>query len=157
MAEHEPVDHKESPMPGETDVDSKKTRKGEEGVGYRRPPTHTRFKSGNSGNPRGRPRGHANAKGTVERVINETVPVREGDTTRKMTKLEALVQALTMKAMKGDARSASILIGLITRLGLLGEPEIETLAALSEEDDAILADYVRRSAKCDSANDSEEQ
>lgn len=144
MAEHEPVDHKESPVPGETDVDSKKTRKGEEGVGYRRPPTHTRFKPGNSGNPRGRPRGHANAKGTVARVINETVPVREGDTTRKMTKLEAMLQAHAVKAIKGDARSASVLIGLITRLGLLGEPEIETLAALSEEDDAILADYVRR-------------
>jgi len=84
------------------------------------------------------------AKGTVARVINETVPVREGDKTRKMTKLEAIVQAHTLKAMKGDGRSASIVIGVLARMGLLGESETETLAELSEEDAAILADYVRR-------------
>jgi hypothetical protein len=144
MSDHEPVDHKESPMPDKSDVDTSKTPKGDTGVGYGRPPIDTRFRPGKSGNRHGRPPGHANAKGTIARVINETVPVREGDKTRKMTKLEAVLQAHMMKAMKGDGRSASILIGLITRLGLLGESETETLAELSEEDDAILEDYVRR-------------
>ena len=102
------------------------------------------LKPGRSGNPHGRSAGRPNTKTTVERVINETVPVREGRQTRNMTKLEAMLQAHTMKAMKGDARSASIVIGLLTRMGLLGESETETLAVLSEEDDAILADYVRR-------------
>ena len=48
-------------------------------VGYGRPPKNTRFKSGQSGNPKGRPAGRPNAKTTIARVISEKVPVREGE------------------------------------------------------------------------------
>jgi hypothetical protein len=112
-------------------------------VGYGRPPRHTRFKKGQSGNPNGRPQGRANAKTIVSRAINEKVTIREGDTARDMTKLEGMLQAHLIKAIKGDARSASLVINLVTRLGLLADTQNETLTALSEEDQAILEDYVR--------------
>jgi hypothetical protein len=159
MSQHQ-ENHTTPPTPTEPKASTGKARNGQSEVGYRRPPVHTRFKAGRSGNPHGRSAGRPNTKTTVARVVNETVPVREGDKTRQMTKLEAMLQAHTMKAMKGDARSASIVIGLVTRMGLLGESETETLAVLSEEDEAILADYVRRntsSTKCDSENDLEKR
>jgi hypothetical protein len=112
-------------------------------IGYGRPPEHTRFKKGQSGNPNGRPQGRANAKTIVARAINEKVTVREGDRARAMTKLEGMLQAHLVKAIKGDARSASLVINLVARLGLLADTENETLTALSEEDQAILDDYVR--------------
>jgi len=70
-------------------------------VGYRRPPKHTQFKRGQSGNPRGRPQGRANAKTIVSRAINEKVTIREGDKARDMTKLEGMLQAHLVKAIKG--------------------------------------------------------
>ena len=112
-------------------------------VGYRRPPKHTQFKKGKSGNPNGRPLGRANAKTIVSRAINEKVTIREGDNARAMTKLEGMLQAHLVKAIKGDARSASLVINLVARLGLLADTENETYAALSEEDHAILEEYVR--------------
>jgi hypothetical protein len=112
-------------------------------VGYRRPPRRTRFKKGQSGNPNGRPQGRANAKTIVARAINEKVTVREGETERAMTKLEGMLQAHLVKAIKGDARSASLVINLVTRLGLLAKTENKTFTALSEEDHAILDEYVR--------------
>jgi hypothetical protein len=112
-------------------------------VGYRRPPKQTRFQPGQSGNPKGRPPGSSNHKSTVARVINEKVPVREGDKTRKMTKLEALVQSHAVKGIKGDAKSANVVIGLMVRMGLLGDQEDEAVA-LSPDDDAIFKDYLRR-------------
>jgi Family of unknown function (DUF5681) len=112
-------------------------------VGYRRPPRHTRFEKGRSGNPNGRPQGAANAKTIVSRAINERVRIREGETERAMTKLEAMLQGHLVKAIKGDARSAGLVINLVTRLGLLAETENKTFIALSEEDHAILDDYVR--------------
>lgn len=156
MSQNEQKNH--TTTPSEPNVGAGNARKGKPDVGYKHPPVDTRFKPGVSANPKGRPPGRPNTKTTVARVINETVPVRDGEKIRNMTKLEAMLQAHTMKAMKGDARSASIVIGLVTRMGILGEPETETIAALSEEDDAILADYVRRhsgSAACNSANNSE--
>jgi hypothetical protein len=112
-------------------------------VGYGRPPKHTQFRKGQSGNPKGRPQGRANAKTIVSRVINEKVTVRDGDQARAMTKLEGMLQAHLVKAIKGDARSASLVIGLVTKLGLLADVEKETFATLSEEDHAILEEYVR--------------
>jgi hypothetical protein len=125
-----------SPAGGELTADSEK-------VGYRRPPRRTRFKKGQSGNPNGRPQGRANAKTIVARAINEKVTVREGETERAMTKLEGMLQAHLVKAIKGDARSANLVINLVTRLGLLAETENKTFTALSEEDHAILDEYVR--------------
>ena len=113
-------------------------------IGYRRPPRHTRFKKGQTGNPNGRPQGRANAKTIVSRAINEKVSIREGDKARDMTKLEGMLQAHLVKAIKGDARSANLVIALIAKLGLLTDAEPETSTALSHEDHAILQEYVRR-------------
>jgi hypothetical protein len=121
-----------------------KNLKGDYEVGRCRPPLRTRFKPGVSGNPMGRPAGRPNAKTTLARVMNETVPVREGEKTRSMTKLEAMLQAHAMKAIKGDPRSANIFIGLVARMGLLGETETDMSADVSREDAAILDDYLRR-------------
>jgi hypothetical protein len=99
--------------------------KGAYKVGYRRPPAHTRFKKGRSGNPNGRLKGSANAKTIISRVINEKVTVREGDKARDMTKLEGMLQAHLVKAIKGDARSASLVINLVARLGLLADTETQ--------------------------------
>jgi hypothetical protein len=132
------------PVVSESEAGSKKPRKGDYTVGFGRPPAQTRFKPGQSGNPNGRPVGRSNAKTTVARVINETIPVREGEKTRHMTKLEAICQAHTLKGIKGDARSAVIILGLAKQMGLLTDAEGETGAALPEQDAAILDDFLRR-------------
>jgi hypothetical protein len=123
--------------------DSTEAKKGY-AVGYGRPPVHSRFKPGQSGNPKGRPKGRQNAKTTVERVLNEKVVVRQGNKTRNMNVLEAMLHAHSAKAMKGDARSAAIVIGLVAKLGLLGDQEEPITAMLPEEDAAILDEYLHR-------------
>jgi hypothetical protein len=125
-------------------------------VGYGRPPDHTRFKKGQTGNPKGRPKGHANAKTIASRVISERVTMREGDKAREMTKLEGLLQAHLVKAIKGDARSASMVIGFLARLGLLADTEPETITTLSDEDQAILAEYVQSQTGAAGANTSKD-
>ena len=157
MSEQKQENHTVNPTPCEPNVSSGMPGKGQYEVGYGRPPARTRFKPGQSGNRNGRPAGRPNAKTTVARVINEKVAVREGQKTRNMTKLEAMVQAHAMKAMKGDARSASIVIGLVARMGLLGEQEDETLAALPQEDAAIVDDFLRRVAGSDKSDASDGQ
>jgi hypothetical protein len=114
-------------------------------VGYRRPPLHSRFKPGTSGNKKGRPKGSRNAKTIVEGIVNSPVTIRENGKARKTTKLEAMLLAGINKAMQGDTPALNSMIGVIVRSGLLGEPDQEQLmTSLPEEDEAILRDYVRR-------------
>jgi hypothetical protein len=66
-------------------------------VGYRRPPKRTRFKSGQSGNLRGRPRGSRGLKNVVAEVLAEPVTIREGEKTRRVSLLKAMVKSNSLK------------------------------------------------------------
>jgi hypothetical protein len=47
-------------------------------VGFRRPPLHTRFKPGVSGNPSGRPKDCKNFKTLLHSILNEQISLQEG-------------------------------------------------------------------------------
>ena len=57
-------------------------------VGYKKPPLHTRFKKGQSGNPRGRPRGAKNFSSVLNDALNQPVFVTENGRRRKISKRE---------------------------------------------------------------------
>lgn len=154
MSKIEQENQGDNPVVSAPDESAGPTPKADYQVGYKRPPRQTRFKPGQSGNPKGRPKGTPNHRTTVNQVMSEKVSVREGERTRTMTKLKAMVQAHASKAMKGDPRSASIVIGLVTRMGLLGDQQDEVLAALPE-DNAIIKDYLRRHGYHNIANEKE--
>lgn len=74
-------------------------------VGYGRPPTHSQFKPGKSGNPQGRPKGAANLTTLIAKAMNEKVVVQEGGRRRTITKAEAAAKQLANKAASGDLRA----------------------------------------------------
>jgi len=77
----------------------------EERVGYRHPPAATRFKKGQSGNPRGRPRGrHSDIP--YDAVLGQMVTVREDGRERRITAAEAFILQLTQKGLAGDSAAA---------------------------------------------------
>ena len=47
-------------------------------IGYGRPPKQTRFKPGQSGNPKGRPRGRKNVHTILEETLYRPVTITEG-------------------------------------------------------------------------------
>src|ERR1044072_5149308 len=81
-------------------------------VGYKRPPAHSRFQPGRSGNPSGRPKDSKNFKTLLRQILNEQVPVRDGADTRKVTKREAITRRLIIGALKGDSRDLRALFRL---------------------------------------------
>ena len=91
-------------------------------VGYGRPPEHTRFRKGQSGNPQGRPKGAKDLGGVFHRLLGEVVNVREGERSRSMTKGEAMLQALMARALRGDARAMGQAIALAREQGMLAPP-----------------------------------
>jgi hypothetical protein len=86
-------------------------------VGYRKPPKHSRFKKGQSGNPRGRPKGTQNLATDLREELGEKLTLREGERTTKVTKQRALLKALVAKALKGDSRAAAEGLENVERTG----------------------------------------
>ena len=109
-------------------------------VGYKKPPQHSRFKPGMSGNPRGRQRGVRNLGSDVKRTLKAPVVLSEDGKTRRVSTQEAALKRLREKALKGDARALDRLLSLalIYNNEALAEAMNEVLPA---EDQAILDAY----------------
>jgi hypothetical protein len=112
-------------------------------VGYRRPPAHTRFRPGQTGNPKGRLKGTANLRTDLREELSEHIRVREGERDLRVSKQRAMLKALVAKALRGDARAASVVLGLVSKLF---EPEAETepIPSLTADDQAILERFLAR-------------
>jgi len=114
-------------------------------VGYGRPPVHSRFKPGQSGNPKGRRKGQRNVHTVVDGELSQRIKVREGNRTRSLTKLDAFVVTLVNAALKGDAKAWASLINLLRSLGLIGEsPAANDQKPFTADDESIIADFLRR-------------
>lgn len=72
--------------------------------GYGKPPREHRFKSGHSGNPKGRPKGSKNFATIVAELLSRPVRVKVGGVAqdKKILPAEAVVSIVVAKAMKGD-------------------------------------------------------
>ncbi len=81
------------------------TGSGDDEVGYRKPPVSTRFRKGQSGNPRGRPRGRKNGI-PYDAVLGQMVSIREDGRDRRVTAAEAFLLQLAKKGLDGDGAAA---------------------------------------------------
>jgi hypothetical protein len=113
-------------------------------VGYGKPPKNNRFKPGQSGNSKGRPKGTRNLKTDLAEELQERISLKEGGKTKQVSKQRALVKSLMAKALQGDARAAALLLAMVTKL--LDQAEVADRGgdALSPEDLEILKNYDAR-------------
>jgi Family of unknown function (DUF5681) len=91
-------------------------------MGYGRPPLHSHFRPGQSGNPKGRPKSSADLSTLLTKALTETVTINEGGRRRVITKGEAVVKQLTNKAASGDPRAIKVLMELDRRRGSVSNP-----------------------------------
>jgi hypothetical protein len=112
MAKRKKPDSRENPAGG-----------GDYPVGKGRPPVHTRWKPGQSGNPKGRPKGHRNVRSELREIASQKVTVRDGDAERRLSLLAANFYAHAVKGAKGDARSSSLIFNLAEKMNVVPPEE----------------------------------
>jgi hypothetical protein len=123
-------------------------------VGPGRPPKEFQFKPGQSGNPKGasrKPKSIApDLKALFERALSKKVTLRQGEKEQIITKAAAGIEQLVNQFAKGDRHARRDLIALADKLGVdlaagQGNAIEQALeAALSANDEALLADYLQR-------------
>ena len=113
-------------------------------VGYGRPPKHTQFKKGRSGNPNGRPRRQCNVRTVVKEALGQKIIIREGGETRTMTKFDGIVLTTVNEALKGNHKAQNYLLTLMRSTGMIAEEEQandnEPLTAFDQE---LIADFIK--------------
>ncbi len=116
---------------------------GEGGVGDRRPPLSTRFRPGQSGNPRGRPKTASRLRALVAKEFGEEIEATENGQTVRITKLEAAVKQFVNRAAGGDQRAAQFAFSLLADDHERPAPP-EKAERISEGDALVVAEIVRR-------------
>src|SRR5665213_475974 len=82
-------------------------------VGYGKPPERGKFTKGQSGNPKGRPKGSKNFATVVLREARQRVRVNGPCGTRTVTKLEAAMMQVGNQAAQGKLPAARELFSLV--------------------------------------------
>jgi choline dehydrogenase-like flavoprotein len=113
-----------APLPAKTSRPKLKTpdRSSYE-VGYGKPPAGTRFKAGQSGNPKGRRKGSKNKlpalneerlKSIILEEAYRSIKINEGDKQISVTMAQAIMRSLAVNAVKGQHRSQRLFSELLS-------------------------------------------
>ena len=121
-------------------------------VGYRKPPRHTRFNKGQSGNPKGRPGGAKNLSTLLSEALNEPVIVAENGGRRTISKRQAIIKQLVNQSAKGDWRATKLLLDIQLDIEHRSEPQTAE-SSFGSADDKVIEQLKARLKRSTSGSD----
>jgi len=115
-------------------------------VGYGKPPRHSGFQKGRSGNPKGRPKGSKNFATLLTEALDEKVQVTEDGRRRRIAKRELVIKQLVNKSAAADLRAikqlTDIVQGIEGRTGAAHAPP--SPQAFTAADEEVIAELRKR-------------
>jgi hypothetical protein len=102
------------------------------------PSLHTRFKKGQSGNPRGRPQ--QNLAALLAAALNEKVTATVDGKRKQVTKREAVITQLVNKSASAELRATKMLIDLIRDIEKKADPAPAEKSPFSPTDREVVHD-----------------
>ncbi|WBL80354.1 DUF5681 domain-containing protein [Bradyrhizobium xenonodulans] len=118
----------------------------DQNAGYKRPPVSRRFRPGQSGNPKGRPKGSRNLKTDLTSMMRKRVQIREDGEQRFVSRQELVLLRLFEQAAKGETKACTQLFNMIMKFEPKAGADGES-AIVTDHDHEIIADFLRRNVK----------
>ena len=81
--------------------------------GYRSPPIHSRFKPGQSGNPKGRPKQSNQQDDVLRRIAGRPCKISTGGKRKCVSNLEAIIRIIRHKAISGEKTASDFVNRMI--------------------------------------------
>ena len=113
-------------------------------VGYKKPPRHTQFKPGQSGNVRGRPKGAKNFATVIEEELQVPIEVTEKGKRKRISKRQAIAKQHINKAVAGDPKATAIVLNEVREHESQNPPPAAPCALGSPEDKKVMDNILRR-------------
>ncbi len=112
-------------------------------IGYKKPPRHSQFKKGRSGNPKGRPKGIRNFKTDLREELAEPVSLRQDGRATTVSSQRAAIKQLRAGALMGERHSRDRFLDYAERYGE-DEAAEDAERALAQGDQNILEVFTER-------------
>jgi len=109
---------------------------------YRKPPLHTRFKKGQSGNPHGRPK--KNLAALLAAALNEKVTATVDGKRKQVTKREAVITQLVNKSASAELRATKMLIEMMRDIEKKADPAPAEKSPFSPTDKEVVQQLIAR-------------
>jgi hypothetical protein len=77
-------------------------------------------------------------------ILKGRIAVREAGQPKRISRQQALLLRLLEKALSGDVRAASTIMGIVLKLEPQAPEQAVDNEALSDDDNEIIADFLRR-------------
>lgn len=113
-------------------------------TGYKIPPTHSQFKPGQSGNPKGRSRGCRNTYSVLDDLLNQKIPVTQDGKQTKIDKKTAILLQTVNHSVRGDQRAIQTLLPHMLAIDENKERLAAVRESLSTNDQEILKNLKSR-------------
>ncbi len=124
-----------------------KPKKKDYEVGYAKPPKESQFQKGESGNPRGRPKGRKNHMTVLYQAMNETITITENNKRTTVTKFEAVMKQIMNQALKGNGPLTRLVVTHLLPLAERIDAQQGSKRVTSVEDQQILNDLMNRTKR----------
>jgi hypothetical protein len=121
----------------------------ENDVGYGKPPRAHQFKPGQSGNPKGKPKGKKNEATMLDELLFKRIPVRQGGRDLRMTVIEAMFRRFAEDALKGNIKAAGFLFNRLSGISSDQPQQGELMDDDQEVLKAYLNEYLAKTKKDD--------
>lgn len=114
-------------------------------VGFCKPPVHTRFKPGQSGNPKGRPKGSMDTLRLIDKIVSKKVTATIDGRPLKISKRQAMLLRMANEATQGNLNTFKTILPLLMQIDARKAANAAAAAGdISRTDREILDEYLHK-------------
>lgn len=121
--------------------------------GYKKPPKEHRFKPGQSGNPKGRPKGSKSTYGYLNQVLDQKVSIEIEGKIVKLPKRVVIMLQFANKAAKGDVRAITKILPHMLMADAKEEDKEKIFTALNPEFQKMLMSRMKELSDFDGVDE----